>query len=219
MRNVTRVTKPRILVQKEEEWKRELLEELAKGINADKKRLKKLYKRYGHAKIRESLKRMYKFCCYCESRVEHVTVEHIEHRKPKAKDKFPECTFEWDNLHLSCPNCNGAKTDKWDEKNEILDAVIDNPISDFLSYRRCNRTYLDGRGKTTRDHAGLNREELLEAREILFNQVYDLIEIYNNDPDMPDAQIVPQKLEGLSKGQFGSFVKYLKENFLRDNND
>lgn len=219
MRNVARVTKPRILVQKEEQWKRELLEELAKGDNADKKRLKTLYKRYGHTKVRESLARMYKYCCYCESYVRHVTIDHIEHRKPKSKDKFPECTFEWENLHLACPNCNGEKSDQWNNENPILDAVIDNPISQFLSYRLYNRVYLNQRGKTTRDHADLNRDELIDAREILYNQVMELIELYNNDPEMPDAQSIPQKLEELSEGQFGSYVKYLKETFLRDNND
>lgn len=215
MRNVTRVAKPRILVQNKEVWKRELLEELAKGDNANKKRLKTLYKRYGHKKIRESLARMYKYCCYCESHVRHVTIDHIEHRKPKAKDKFPECTFDWENLHLACPNCNGAKSAKWDSKYPILDAVIDNPISEFLTYRRWNRVHLKKRGKTTREHADLNRDELIEAREGIYHQIMSIIEMYNNDPDSPDAQVVPQKLEQLSEEQFGSFVKYLKDTWLQ----
>lgn len=218
MRNVDRVGKPEILEQKEEEWKRELLEELAKGDNASKKRLKTLYGRYGHKQIRGSLKRMYKYCCYCESRIRHVTIDHIEHRKPKAKDKFPECTFEWENLHLACPNCNEAKSDKWNNEYPILDAVDDNPISNFLEYRRCERVHLHKRGKTTKEHANLNRPELLEAREEIYPQIMDIIELYNNDPDAPDAQIAPQKLDKLSKEQFGSFIAYLKKTFLRNNN-
>lgn len=218
MRNVIRVAKPRILVQKEEEWKTELLEELAKDVNASKKRLKTLYKRYGHKRIRESLTRMYKYCCYCESHVRHVTIDHIEHRKPKGKDRFPECTFEWENLHLACPNCNGAKSDKWDSKSPILDAVIDNPISEFLTYRRCSRVHLKKRGKTTREHADLNRDELVGARETIYSQIMEIIELYNNDPDSPDSQIVPQRLERLSEEQFGSFVKYLKDTYLKGNN-
>lgn len=218
MRNVDRVRKPEILEQKEEEWKRELLGELAKGDNACKKRLKTLYGRYGHHQIRSSLKRMYKYCCYCESRVRHVTIDHIEHRKPKAKDKFPECTFEWENLHMVCPNCNEAKLDKWNNEYPILDAVTDNPISNFLTYRGWERVHLNKRGKTTKEHADLNRQELLEAREEIYSLTMSLIELYNNYPDAPDAQIVPQRLDKLSKEQFGSFIDYLKKTFLKSNN-
>ena len=219
MRNVVRVEKPEILKQKEKEWKRELLEELKKGDDADKKRLKTLYSRYGDPQIRNSLRRMYKFCCYCESRIRHVTIDHIEHRKPKAKDKFPECTFKWENLHLACPNCNKVKSDNWNNEYPILDAVTDIPISNFLTYRQYERVHLHPRGKTTQEHTELNRQELLEARQEIFWHTMELIELYNNDPDTPDAQIVPQKLDKYSEGQFGSFIAYLKKTYLKRKND
>ncbi len=148
MRNVQRVNKPTILEDNEINWRDDLLEEFAKGVATDKKRkqrIKRLQRKYAHDDIKVALKRMYKFCCYCESRVRHVTIEHIENRKPKARDKFPECTFEWENLHLACPNCNWAKGDEWDEENPILDAVIDVPITQFLSYRRYTRVHLHER--------------------------------------------------------------------------
>lgn len=221
MRNVRRVAKPNILLQKEEEWKRELLEELAKGNNASKKRLDTLYKKYAHPEIRNSLKKMYKYCCYCESRIRHVTTDHIEHRKPKAKDKFPELTFEWDNLHLACPNCNGLKSDQWDNENPILDAVNDIPISLHLEYRRCQRHPKNGskRGKTTRDHAQLNRDELVEAREELYPLIMDVIEDYNNAPHAPGNDIAHVKLSKMAKGQFGSFVEYLVKTFMINENN
>lgn len=151
MRNVTRPHEPEVLITHGEHWKADLLNELEKGDQADKKRIKTIQNKYSHKDIKAALKKMYKYCCYCESRVNHVTVEHIEHRKPKAKDKFPEYTFEWGNLHLSCPNCNKEKGDKWNTNHPILDAEHDIPISRFLSYRRCERTYVNQRGKTTRD--------------------------------------------------------------------
>jgi len=125
---------------------------------------------------------------------------------------------EWENLHLACPNCNRAKDDKWDDEYSILDAVIDVPISNYLSYRGCLRTYTHKRGKTTRDHTDLNRDELLDAREILYSDVMRLIEMYNNNPDLPDAQNIPRKLKKLSRGQFGSFVQYLKNTYLKVSN-
>ena len=219
MRNVQRTNKPKILEDNESDWLKELLDEFAKGTSANKKRIKYLQGKYAHDDIKAALKGMYKFCCYCESRVRNVTVDHIEHRKPKARNKFPESTFEWDNLHLACPNCNWAKGDDWDGQNPILDAVIDSPISDFLSYRGCHRVYLHERGKTTRDHADLNRDELVAAREEILPIIMKLIAVYNTDPAKSDAQIVPKKLEEHSRGQFGSFVRYLTETFLRDGND
>ena len=40
-------------------------------------------------------------CCYCERSIdtEHA---HIEHFRPKAKDKFPTLQLEYGNLHCSC---------------------------------------------------------------------------------------------------------------------
>ena len=214
MRNVTRVAKPEILVQKEEKWTRELLEELAKGVNASKKRLKTLYKRYGHFKIRESLTRMYKYCCYCESRVRHVTIDNIEHRKPKAKDKFPEHTFEWENLHLACPNCNRVKNDQWDNVNPILDAVEDVPINEHMTYRRWYRNPITKRGITTKKQTDLNRSELLDAREEIFWKLYDLIEEINKRPVLLSDELTCAKLSQLRKGQFGSMAEYMIDNLM-----
>lgn len=95
MRNVTRPATPPSLANNAARWTRELLDGLGRGANADKKRLKSLYGKYAQSDVKSALKRMYnKLCCYCESRIENVTVSNIEHRKPKSKDKFPECTFD-----------------------------------------------------------------------------------------------------------------------------
>ena len=217
MKNVTRPTNPPIsLANSARRWTEELLEELRKGAGADKKRLKTLYGRYAQPDVKSELKKMYnKLCCYCESRIENVTISHIEHRKPKSKDKFPECTFEWNNLHIACPNCNKAKSDQWDADNPILDACTNVPISAHLSYRRFHRHPLTDRGKTTRDHAQLNRDDLLEARETIYWIAKDIIEEFNNDPNAPGADIADVKFSRLSKDQFGSFIEYLSKTFMK----
>ncbi len=127
MRNVRREPIPGILGRRQERWTRELLAEISKGACADPERLKRLKRKYAHPSVKAALKKMYRFCCYCESRVTTVTKGHIEHRAPQAR--FPERTFEWENLHLACPNCNEAKSDQWDEDDPILDAVEDQPIA------------------------------------------------------------------------------------------
>lgn len=40
-------------------------------------------------------------CCYCESKISSNN-SHIEHLKPKDKDKFPELQLNYDNLLCSC---------------------------------------------------------------------------------------------------------------------
>jgi len=40
-------------------------------------------------------------CCYCESKILKEN-SHIEHLKPKDKDKFPELQLDYDNMLCSC---------------------------------------------------------------------------------------------------------------------
>jgi uncharacterized protein (TIGR02646 family) len=51
-------------------------------------------------------------CCYCESEIpEEGHQKAVEHFKPRAK--FKEKKNDWKNLLLACPQCNGAKSDKY----------------------------------------------------------------------------------------------------------
>ena len=163
MRNVARGRKPRVLTKHALRWKREYLDALASG-NA--KLIARRRMRYGHPDVRAALETMYqKLCCYCENHVGPIRAGQIEHRKPAAQ--FPELSFEWDNLHLSCSGCNRAKSNKWDAAHPILDAVADVPVKDHLDYE-CSETgvrrmWLSPRGKTTVTDTELNREDLRES--------------------------------------------------------
>ena len=135
MRNVTRPKKPRSLAKNADRWKSELLAEIADAKANGRKPQSKFFDKYNKPDVRQALENMYSnCCCYCEAYIVVVTKAHIEHRKPKAAHRFPELTFKWTNLHLGCPNCNGAKSDQWNDKDEIVDAVRDVPITDHLSY-------------------------------------------------------------------------------------
>jgi hypothetical protein len=46
---------------------------------------------------------------------------HVEHYRPKAKDKFPELENEFTNLFFACSICNGFKSDDWNEPSQSLD--------------------------------------------------------------------------------------------------
>lgn len=88
------------------------------------------------------------------------------------------------------------------------------PISADLSYRSFYRYPLSDRGKTTRDHAQLNRDDLIEAREEIYWHCMDIIEEFKNNPNAPGSDIVEIKLSQLSKGQYGSLIEYLRKTYL-----
>ena len=48
------------------------------------------------------------FCSYCEQPIQHAP--EIEHVQPKSLE--PELERSWENLLLSCKNCNSTKSDK-----------------------------------------------------------------------------------------------------------
>lgn len=195
MKNVIRETKPLTLHKNAATWKQDLMAAVAiykRNGTPVPARLKDKYKK---AEVLAALKRMYSdddgnnFCCYCEAEIDVVDYPHIEHRKPKAPDKFPESTFVWNNLHLSCSICNNNKLDQWDRDNPILDAVRDNPIKDHLEYRDDNtgvyRNALSMRGKTTIEHTDMNRHKLRRARQTIYRDVSEAIKeilLLRDDP-------------------------------------
>src|SRR6185369_5705230 len=139
MKNVKRVPKPAILIEKEAKWTKELMDAVAEYKSTGKPVPPTLIERYRKDEIKDALKRMYSdednnnFCCYCEAKIDVVDYPHIEHRKPKDPDLFPVDAFNWDNLHLACTKCNTSKSNKWDQVNPILCAVEDNPVNDHLT--------------------------------------------------------------------------------------
>ena len=76
--------------------------------------------RYGHSDIRTELNEIYfDKCAYCESFIKPVSTPHVEHFRPKAKitgvneNGYYWLGYEWSNLLLACPSCNGAKSTKF----------------------------------------------------------------------------------------------------------
>lgn len=55
------------------------------------------------------LARLGKYCSYCERPLSDVDVEHKE---PKAEDKYPDRALDWENFLVACGYCNPIKNDK-----------------------------------------------------------------------------------------------------------
>ena len=95
--------------------------------------------RYGHEVIRTELDDIYfGKCAYCETKIKPVSTEHIEHFRPKAKitnvnaNGYYWLGYEWSNLLLACPSCNGKKDTKFPllRNNHIVNHPV-NPVGDI----------------------------------------------------------------------------------------
>lgn len=87
-------------------------------IDTGAKKFKFDNKLYAHPKIKTALINLQSGkCCFCESKVLHVSDGDIEHFRPKAaykqlnSDKLIRpgyfwLTYDWDNLFLACLKCN-----------------------------------------------------------------------------------------------------------------
>ena len=216
MRNLTRPATPPSLRDNASDWTDDLLA----AIDSDEV-TNTISGRYRQDDVRDALIEMYNgCCCFCESHIGNATYERIEHRKPKAPDKFPEHAFDWDNLHLCCEICNTNKGSKWDHANPILDAVTDVPIWDHLRYendRALGLMYVGvtDRGETTIDHTDLNRgyfKGLPGARAqmliAVLNTLFELERAEKNDLNSKLRKRLKAELRKKAKGEYGSVIEW-----------
>ena len=221
MRDVNRLETPEVLKRNAYRWTEELLAAIEIAKNENAKVRESLWTRYNHKEVRDCLVMMYSgLCCYCESRIGDVAWEHIEHRKPKKR--FPASTFSWDNLHLACPKCNMAKSDKWNSDFEILDAAIDHPISDHLGYKIRSpdviREPITDRGAITVEHADLNRRELMQTRLAVFvaafNTVKEVRAKERAEGESPKVRVSKRELKRLFTTEHGSVIEFVASSML-----
>lgn len=209
MRNVVRTEQPKSLERNSSRWTRELLTKIASGDKVPAN----LYNHYNKEDIKDALKSMYKdLCCYCESRINIVDFPHIEHLKPK--NKFPEFTYVWSNLHLACARCNVSKSNKYNTRASILDPVSDIPISNHLEYELEWISPRTERGTTTVKHADLNRHVLREVRREVFDSAMKVILKIKGSPSDPANDVRKEQLELKCKEQFGTLIEDLMQKLL-----
>jgi uncharacterized protein (TIGR02646 family) len=77
-------------------------------------------KKYGHQIVRNELNDIYfSKCAFCESKIRPVATPNVEHFRPKSEisgvneNGYYWLGYEWSNLLLACPSCNGAKGTKF----------------------------------------------------------------------------------------------------------
>lgn len=212
MKNVTRPQIPASLATNAARWTRELQRWVQANPTAAVP--DNLIKHYKQDDVREALQKMYRDqCCYCEGRITDVSYGHIEHRQPKSR--YPSKAFDWHNLHLACPKCNTKKGDKWSQTDPILDAVVDRPVEKHLTYRTgmigVLRSPRSARGKTTVEHADLNRDGLPGTRTRIYLAALQTIRELKGNLSAPDAGVVRQELEKKKEDEYGSVIAFALE--------
>lgn len=147
---------------------------------------------YQHRTVKETLaKAQHGKCCYCESKIIHISHGDIEHFRPKSETrqskKHPAqkpgyywLVYDWDNLFLSCSQCNGEKSTFFPLRNPRIRARChrdeiakeklllihpsqDDP-NDHLFFNREEIKSRDRKGEITLSTLDLNRIALLEKR-------------------------------------------------------
>ena len=182
---VNRSLKPAILREKEADW----LAALRRVVtDAEKKRATNKYR---HPQIKNALKILFHGkCAYCESKIEHVSDAHIEHYRPKSK--YPELTFDWNNLLLACGKCNsarykGGKFPGADANGPYINPCADDPEEHFQfvydSKAKIASVYgITARGETTETDLGLNRPDLRTHRSVQIKRLAFIASKAKTDP-------------------------------------
>lgn len=172
MIGLEKLDKPTILENKEELWRNELL----KYISDNDSIPSNVNRRYSHKEIKTRLlEETNHKCAYCESKITAIDYGDVEHIKPKSR--FPEKTYQWDNLTLACRKCNQNKKDYFDPKKMLINPYIDNPESElmFLGPIISARTE---RARFTIKMLKLDRAELFESRLNFIKNIQPLIDLY-----------------------------------------
>lgn len=146
-------------------------------------------------------------CCFCESRVTHISDGDVEHFRPKGGTRQTKgsllrqpgyywLAYEWDNLFLACSRCNQRnKKNYFPLRNDTKRALshqdsIKNegpffihPGSEdpekFLSFKHewAIAPRNNRRGTMTIDLLDLNRSDLLETRAEQLGDIRPLLDI------------------------------------------
>jgi len=204
MTPVSRHSEPKVLQKNKSKWLKVLQKalsdlavlkhtpqvtpaELAKA----QQKVKNAQDKYNQPEIKVALVTMFHGkCAYCESKLTHVSYGEIEHFYPKSA--YPDKTFTWENLLLSCSICNntnhkGVKFPLDEQNNPLLIDPTDgvtNPIDHLIfSWDEAALTASvygrDLRGQTVVDIFDLNgtrgRVDLLKMRSREVKQLMTLL--------------------------------------------
>jgi uncharacterized protein (TIGR02646 family) len=140
------------------------------------KEFKTIEARYGEQSIKDRLRdEVFKKCAYCESSIEAVAYPHIEHIRPKSKNRH--LTFEWSNLTLACPACNIQKGHTEPTDSNFVNPYTDNPEARFSFIGPLIAPIPNDLGaRNMINWLDLNRTELVVSRAEIVGRILSIFE-------------------------------------------
>lgn len=198
---------PEVLKNNKEVWTQEYLEALESGQSIPDR----IRYRYRHKDIKKSLQDEAKNkCIYCERKIPFGETDHIY-----PVSKRPELIVDWENLGLSCKECNTYKGNYYDDNEKLINPFEDHPEEHLLFFGPMVLQKVgDMKGFRTVEQLRLRRTELLERRKERIEQLQGLVEQWNSLPDGNTKEIAKRKIleETENDKEFSAVVRaYLSQ--------
>lgn len=200
---------------------------------------------YGHDDVKNTLIDLQKkCCCFCESRITHISSGDIEHFRPKKgfyqdnKDLFHKpgyfwLAYEWSNLLFSCELCNRRykknffplkDNTKRCNPSRSFSILSEGPLfvnpcevdpSIHITYTETTPTPKTVEGSITITELCLDRGDLDEMRKDSINAVIALMNTYERDKNSLYEQDSKDKLRNILNEKLNITAQYTM--MFRDN--
>jgi hypothetical protein len=168
--------KPDVLVANENPWRDEFLAARAAGGQVSDT----IRYRYRHAEIKAGLRaEAFEKCIYCERKVAFGEADHI-----LAVVARPELIVAWENLGLTCKECNTFKADYYSETEPLINPFQTDPGQHLLFFGVLVANMVgDQLGFRTVHRLRLTRMDLVERRKERIERLHALMEQWQALPE------------------------------------
>ena len=175
-------------------------------------------KLYGAKSVKKALLRaQYAKCCFCESKLRHISYGDVEHFRPKkgyrqidtddlGRPGYYWLANDWSNLFLSCQICNQRHKgnlfpledparravshldDIGNEQRRFVDPAEDDP-EEHISFREEVPYPVNNstKGRTSISALGLERPELVEKRRTHLDMIRLIAVLANSGQPIPEV--------------------------------
>ncbi len=173
--------------------------------------------------IRTSLKEEQGYiCCYCERRIKENDY-HVEHLKPKDKNKFPNLQLNYDNLICSCqlelekgePRHCGNSKGSWYDVNNLISS-LDPSCEQQFRYTADGHIYPSNNSNiaatTTIGKLQLDISKLVDLRKRVIEPFIDDSLSDNEFKKFVNGYLVEKEENNGKYNEFYTTIKYLFKN-------
>lgn len=193
MIKINKTQQPKILQDNSSQWTNEYL----RALNSEIRMTDTIKTRYNHPDIKSALKNeTHGKCVYCESKFEHVSYGDIEHILPKNEGARPDMYVEWNNLTLSCEQCNrSGKYTYYDPALPLINPYIDDPIDHFQDIGPLIFHIVgDERARITEKVLKINRFSLVDRRKEAIEKIEILLSSWEKEQNPNVKEILTHEL-------------------------